>query len=229
MLSARMKMVVMTVVMSGVMILPIIAGSVQEEPANVWEVSQGDRLRVELDPSEISHDLLLKPLSADAEPFLSFVEESYVTPSYTGRLCDSERRLCHVELNRTLVVTTREDGDGTAIIVMTICGVKPLMTAKVKSGYPLGVAVGSERGKIQAMLNVTTADHLEECPKVIASNAAPIVIGVMLLVVAVGVIGFVVYGRKNRNQGVPVESDEEEKKEKEETPEREHLDDKQVV
>nr|XP_027209818.1 uncharacterized protein LOC113803272 [Penaeus vannamei] len=186
-----------------------------------------DRLRVELDRSEPSHDLLLTPLSAGAEPFLSFVDEDYVTPSYTGKLCDPERRLCHVALDKTFVITAEEDGGevAVAITVRTICGVKPLMTAKVKSGYPLGVVVGSERGTVQAVLNVTTTDHLDECPKVMTSNTAPIVIGVMLLVVAVGVVGFVVYGRKKRDQGVPVQSEEVEKP----PPESENLQDKEIV
>ncbi|XP_069994785.1 uncharacterized protein [Penaeus vannamei] len=221
-----MMMMVMPVVVSVVLVLPFVAASTEETAPNLWEVSVGDRLRVELDRSEPSHDLLLTPLSAGAEPFLSFVDEDYVTPSYTGKLCDPERRLCHVALDKTFVITAEEDGGGrVAITVRTICGVKPLMTAKVKSGYPLGVVVGSERGTVQAVLNVTTTDHLDECPKVMTSNTAPIVIGVMLLVVAVGVVGFVVYGRKKRDQGVPVQSEEVEKP----PPESENLQDKEIV
>ncbi|XP_047499973.1 uncharacterized protein LOC125046248 [Penaeus chinensis] len=224
MMNVRMMMM-MPAVVSVVLVLPAAAGSIQENAPNVWKVSQGDRLRVELEPSQASHDLLLTPLTTDAEPFLSFVDEHYVTPSYTGKLCDPERRLCHVALNRTFVIVTEDDGARTIITVKTICGVKPLMKAEVRSGYPLGVVVGGERGTVQAVLNVTTSDHMDECPKVMSSSTAPIVIGIMLLVVAVGVVGFVVYGRKKRDQGVPVESEEVEKP----TPESENLQDKEVV
>ncbi|XP_037794981.1 uncharacterized protein LOC119590382 [Penaeus monodon] len=164
MVNVRMMMV-MAVVVSVALVLPAVAGSIQENAPNVWEVSHGDRLRVELDPSEASHDLLLTPLTTDAEPFLSFVDEHYVTPSYTGKLCDPERRLCHVALDRTFVIATEDAGAHTTITLTTICGVKPLMKAEVRSGYPLGVVVGSERGTVQAVLNVTTSDHMDECPK----------------------------------------------------------------
>ncbi|XP_063608009.1 uncharacterized protein LOC134782445 [Penaeus indicus] len=227
MVNVRMMVMMMVpAVVSVVLVLPVAAASIQENAPNVWEVSQGDRLRVELDRSEASHDLLLTPLTMDAEPFLSFVDEGYVTPSYKGKLCDPERRLCHVALDRTFVITAVDDGARTTITVTTICGVKPLMTAEVRSGYPLGVVVGSERGTVQAVLNVTTSDHMDECPKVTTSSTAPIVIGIMLLVVAVGVVGFVVYGRKKRDQGGPVGTDEEVEKP---TPESENLQDQEVV